>query len=489
MTYTINKSDPAKTSITVPSSPPYENVSDTSLTLVGQGNPSFGSKFATNFVKLLENFASPTSPANPIEGQLWYDTSAPNNKILKVYNNTTWVPTNGVHKAEDKNTLTGIVSPGDIYVHPRGLDQVHLWDGDNWIPIGPAIASGTKTGVFPEKWTPNDGTADKFVIASYLNDDVITVITNEEFTPTPVRNGFTTLKPGLNVSSQSFSGSVAKVSGLSDAATHLKITNEATPISADYFLRNDETGSIAGFLSVNGLRVGSITPTVTLERNSNNVALLTNRTNASSIGLSVIKNSVVNQILTVDGDNLRVGVNKVQPAASLDVNGTAIVSGLTLIGTTGTNSLVVFGDTTIEGPLTATNSINFSSTLTISLSTSSGSVIVPSLPTAYDIGTSDAPFRTVYAQNFANTTTLFSYVLTGMVMLYAGNGVPEGWLECSQSPNPAVVLDATTGTVFTRLYNAIGNSYGGTGATDFQLPVFPDSTVLYGVAMKPLIKL
>jgi hypothetical protein len=489
MSYNVYKSDPAKSYITVPDTAPYSNVTDTSLSIVGRGNPNYGQSIAENFVHLLENFASPDAPSNPIEGQLWYDTSAPTNKILKVYNNAAWVPTNGVHRAENKDTITGIASPGDIYVHPRGLDQVHIWDGNSWIPIGPAIASGTKNGVFAEEWSPNDGTLPKAVIATYINDEVITVISRDTFTPNPIRNGFTELKPGLNVSTQEFDGTTAKLSGLTTTALYLKVAAEVDPIPADNFLRNDKTGIIEGFLSVSGLRVGATTPSVFLERTSNNVALLTNRTNAASIGLAVLKDNVINQIVTVDGNNLRVGINKLSPTATLDVNGSVKISGLTQLGITGTNSLEVLGNMSVNGTFTATGTVKFDSLLTVGQTSGTGTGIEPAAPSAYDLGSTDYPFRTVYANSFANTSTTYSYVVTGMIMLHAGIGVPEGWLECSTNPLEPVVLDATTGTVFTRLYNSIGTTYGGTGPTDFQLPVFDDLSAILAVGMKPLIKL
>lgn len=47
---------------------------DTSLLLYGRDVPNYGERVAENFVQLLENFAGPAQPQNPIEGQLWFDT-------------------------------------------------------------------------------------------------------------------------------------------------------------------------------------------------------------------------------------------------------------------------------------------------------------------------------------------------------------------------------------------------------------------------------
>ena len=59
---------------------------DTSLQLVGKDYFGYGEAVAQSFVDLLQNFASNTAPANPIEGQLWFDT---NLNYLKIWNATT----------------------------------------------------------------------------------------------------------------------------------------------------------------------------------------------------------------------------------------------------------------------------------------------------------------------------------------------------------------------------------------------------------------
>lgn len=46
---------------------------DTPVTLVGYGLPNYGDEQNTNFIKLLENFASQTPPTNPVVGQFWYN--------------------------------------------------------------------------------------------------------------------------------------------------------------------------------------------------------------------------------------------------------------------------------------------------------------------------------------------------------------------------------------------------------------------------------
>lgn len=72
MSYSIILSDLSKTrSLVIQDSVPN---TETSLTLSGPDNFVFGKYFWENLLHLLENFCSDTSPKNPIEGQLWYNS-------------------------------------------------------------------------------------------------------------------------------------------------------------------------------------------------------------------------------------------------------------------------------------------------------------------------------------------------------------------------------------------------------------------------------
>ena len=51
------------------------NTGSTSLGLPGRNYAGYGQALDTNLVRMLENFASSSVPANPLRGQLWYNTS------------------------------------------------------------------------------------------------------------------------------------------------------------------------------------------------------------------------------------------------------------------------------------------------------------------------------------------------------------------------------------------------------------------------------
>ena len=84
MSYFVNKTD--GTAIVVLDG--TKDTTSTSLTLFGRLVQNYGDQTNENFVHLLENFALDTSPANPIKGQIWYDTNTNN---IKAYNGSTWI--------------------------------------------------------------------------------------------------------------------------------------------------------------------------------------------------------------------------------------------------------------------------------------------------------------------------------------------------------------------------------------------------------------
>ena len=103
----------------------------TSLTLMGRGVVNYGRLVAENFVKLLENFTSPTPPIHPTQGQIWFQTYDPTtvpptpvNKI-KVYlggsvgNPVGWVTVGGAYNSP---TPPPNPEPGDLWYNPGSFD-------------------------------------------------------------------------------------------------------------------------------------------------------------------------------------------------------------------------------------------------------------------------------------------------------------------------------------------------------------------------------
>ena len=60
----------------------------TSLLFSGRGVLNFGESLVENNLHILENFSSPTSPNNPITGQLWYKSDT--NEMMRYDSGNTW---------------------------------------------------------------------------------------------------------------------------------------------------------------------------------------------------------------------------------------------------------------------------------------------------------------------------------------------------------------------------------------------------------------
>jgi hypothetical protein len=101
MAYTIIKSD--GTVLTTIADGTI-NTTSTSLALPGRNYAGYGQSQDTNFVHVLENFADTSPPANPLRGQLWYNT---NNSTLYV------CPTDGEANALAWLALTATASGGN----------------------------------------------------------------------------------------------------------------------------------------------------------------------------------------------------------------------------------------------------------------------------------------------------------------------------------------------------------------------------------------
>jgi hypothetical protein len=87
MAYTIVKSN-GTVLTTIPDG--TINTTSTTLGLPGRNYAGYGQTLDTNFVHITENFANDTPPANPLQGQLWYNT---NSNVLYV------CPTDGLANA------------------------------------------------------------------------------------------------------------------------------------------------------------------------------------------------------------------------------------------------------------------------------------------------------------------------------------------------------------------------------------------------------
>ena len=307
MPYTINFTDVTnKGSIVVEDND--INVT-TSLSLVGRNTTSYGVEFNQNFLKLLENFANSNAPTNPVEGQLWYDTTA-GGEQLKVYDGTTWVASGGLKKAINEPGAAQSIT-GDLWVDTDN-QQLYLYTGSGWTLIGPNYAGGLNTGVTPVKITGQDN-----ITYSALQVEIdakpVAIISSDTFTPRGQINGFGQINPGVNLSTADITGDGSpRFYGPAEQAENLVVAGAKVP--ASNFLRGDVVSTTTSQLKVNtddGIILGS----------GNQVALgvegqigvISHNTSGSSLDVRVNDQGTVKTVIRVDSTT-NIGINNTAPS-------------------------------------------------------------------------------------------------------------------------------------------------------------------------------
>lgn len=401
----------------------------TSLSFVGKHYMGYGNVLAENFLHLLENFANDTAPLNPIEGQLWYDTTV-KNQLLKVYDGSNWNPAGSVKKSVSAPSVDKSVS-GDLWVD-LSTNQLFMYSGTTWDLIGPQYSAGLKSGPLVE--IIDDILSTPYaVMVVYSNNERVAIFSSNEFTPKILINGFDKIKKGINLSTSSLTTDVNKLWGTAESADGLIVNNQF--VNSSNFLRADANSITSKSLSVqtvDGISVGSglefkistddTTKLINLtSKNDRNfkVEFINSVTKASSTGIFVDK-------------SIKVGIGTDTPTEVLDVNGNTVVrNNLTVgvngsIGTITTNGKLIVGniawntiapDVVTNPPTVSTQPTTLIGGTTLVSDTiglykaNGGSVLIPKYTNAqlaqgqplYDIGSETRPFRDIYATTFHGT--------------------------------------------------------------------------------------
>lgn len=412
MPYTLYFSNPAKSNtVVVPDMPPGINSVDTSLSFVGRGYPNYGQKFAENFLHLLENFANNQPPANPIEGQLWYDTSDPTNKVLRVMDGNSssirWASATGIYQQNTDPTGANSLKIGDIWVDTSS-NQLRIYNGGDWTTVGPQIANSgvngqataSTTGAYPDSILDNANTAVAHpVIKNYVNGTIISIISKDSFTPASTLLGFESgIKPGINLSS----ASTYTFIGPAQSAENLLVNGQA--VGSSNFLRKDNTGEIitgsviwqmpsseVNYAKKDGIvmyRNGDVaTDYVQITKLGNNAVILNNtRGGQIRIQQNPLTGGFVPTVVAISSDLVTVN-------AGLTVNGIAVVNTLSVAST-----LTVGGSVSIASNESVGGNLNVTGITTTTGKLYVGADILPKVQTGINIGSQTAQFNSIYAQ-------------------------------------------------------------------------------------------
>jgi hypothetical protein len=147
----------------------------TDLTLIGKNTSSYGELFNENFVHILENFANTSSPNNPIQGQLWYDTSEGR---LKIYDGAGWKVSSGTVVSPNIPTLT----QGDLWIDST-RQQLYFNDGSSTLLAGPIYNAQQGISGFQVIDIVDTNSLNHTVVLMYVAQSLIGIFSKDRFTP------------------------------------------------------------------------------------------------------------------------------------------------------------------------------------------------------------------------------------------------------------------------------------------------------------------
>ena len=326
MPYIVNFTDKDnKLPITV-----YDNTSstDTSLTFPGRNVTGYGQTIAENFLALLENFAKETQPVNPVEGQLWYNTT---DGVLQIWDSTTWKAASNIQKG-GVEPQTEQSKVGELWVDTTN-QQLYVYSGTRWILVGPNFSTGLRSGPLVESITDSDNVS-RVVLIFYIEDIPVIIFSKDSFTPKISIAGFITIKSGLNITENNvgLGGFDTKIYGLTTAAEALVISNVEIP--AGKFLRSDVINTTEFGINVRNNQGITLGVDGTFSLSTSDVSSkIYNSTAGSSIDLQINRDGIPATILRVIENT--VGINVLSPDEALHVDGNIKTNGsLILTGTT-----------------------------------------------------------------------------------------------------------------------------------------------------------
>ena len=391
MAYTINYSDSNKGIISIEDSTINQQ---TSLDIPGRNTTSYGSVIAENFLKQLENFANTTAPRNPIQGQLWYDSST-GVDTLKLYDGTVWSNASGLKKGSTAPDVANALT-GDLWSDTDN-NQLYIFTGSGWTLVGPEYSDGLLTGAKPVIITGKDEVL-YTILQLEVSGSPLAIYSTRTFQPKSTIAGFTIIQPGLNLSTANISGDgVSKYLGTSEKAENLIVSGAS--VAASNFLRGDVASTSTQKLTISnnsGIQVGQ-DAIVTLDVQGTS-GVVTNLTSGAPIDFKVNNLGVQKNVIRIDSTE-KVGINTLSPAEALDVAGSIQTSANLIVQGTTDSSSIGTGAVKISGGVGIAKKLFVGTDFSVAGSTTSGA-ITPISTQSYALGSTTKRWSTVHAVEF-----------------------------------------------------------------------------------------
>ena len=384
---------------------------ETSVTFIGRNLQDYGQALNKNFLQLLENFADVNPPLNPVEGQLWYDTND-GAEQLKIYDGTNWIAAGGLKKGASEPSVTNSVI-GDLWVDTTN-SQLKLYSGSGWILVGPNYSDGNPTGAIPEVIVDTTN-AQRTVIKNYVKDaggnsTVVSIISDIEFQPKSVINGFSRIYKGITMANFG-SASEAKIRGTSartDAilksgeaivGTRLPVLDEENTFSQKIIINND-----------NGIDIGSPVKGRLFAQGTG--AVLQSIQPGGNVDLQVNDSGVLKTAIRIASDTfVGIGANNLNPTVELDVLGDAKISNTLEIDGGNVSTSPTTGDLVVTGGVGIGGRLYVGETFTVNQT--SGDVIaadiLPDVGSLRELGNVTYPYKSIHV----NSVTTGSIIPAG----------------------------------------------------------------------------
>lgn len=300
--------------------------STTSLDLIGRNSVNFGESLNENFVKLLENFASTSSPPRPIKGQLWYDSSTGR---LNVYDGNGFRVTGGpiVSPIQPNNLVTG-----DLWINNQE-NQMFFFDGADLILVGPGYSSSQgKTGLESVTLIDRVTGQGRTVAALYASGILLGIFSSVEFTPLVQIDGYgeitKVIKKGFNAPSTfDFNFDVTSTNSKN------LVLNTGVIKSSDQVVFKDLENTLLEPLNIlanDSIKIGATNQGrfYVVE----NDLLIENTINDRNIVFNVKEGILNNTAIMIRGATKRVGIWNDNPQYSVDISGTLRITGDLIVG-------------------------------------------------------------------------------------------------------------------------------------------------------------